>query len=225
MLASYEAFDYTPIVQAVTQFAIVDLSAFYLDVSKDRLYTFRADAVERRSAQTAQYVIADELCRLVAPVLAMTSDEVWQRLPGARETSVHLAEFSPNLEQWLDADLEARWTQLLDVRGLVNQALEGARQRKEIGSALAASVRVSASGQAAELLERSRGDLPMLFIVSAVDVSHHGSDGLGVEVSHAPGEKCPRCWRFVTTIVADGERAGLCTRCAEALGGVVASGR
>ena len=218
----YAAYDFQSIFQIVNELVTVDLSAFYLDVSKDRLYTLRADAVERRSAQTAQYVIADELCRLIAPVLAMTSDEVWQRLPGAREASVHLAEFSPDLEQWLDADLEARWAQLLDVRGVVNQALEGARQRKEIGSALAASVRVSASGRVAELLERARRDLPMLFIVSAVEVSHQDADTLGVDVSPAPGEKCPRCWRFVTTLVAD---AGVCDRCADALGGDVAAGR
>jgi isoleucyl-tRNA synthetase len=221
---SYEAYDFQSIFQTVNELITVDLSAFYLDISKDRLYTFRADSVERRSAQTAQYIIADELSRLLAPILSMTSDEVWQRLPGTREASVHLAEFAPGVETWLDADLEARWGRLLDVRTTVNAALEAARQRKEIGSALSARVTITASGADADLIEQYRSDLPMLFIVSAADVSRVPSGAITVDVSRAAGEKCPRCWRFVTDRVPDGESAGLCERCADAVGGMVASG-
>ena len=198
----------------------VDLSAFYLDVSKDRLYTFRADALERRSAQTAQYIIADGLTRLLAPVLSVTTDEIWPKLPGDRLPSVHLAEFPFDATQYHDAHIEAEWTKLRDIRGIVNGQLEAARVQKVIGSALEARVQLSVpSGDARDLLERHLDDLPMLFIVSAVDVVD-GTGELTVEVERAPGTKCPRCWRFVTDAAADGDLAGLCGRCRDAVGGV-----
>ncbi len=215
--AAYDAFEFQDIFQAINEFVTVDLSAFYLDVSKDRLYTFRADSPERRSAQTVQYVIADGLARLAAPILPVTADEVWRRLPGDRVSSVHLAVFPDPVNAHLDADLEGRWDRLVDVRDRVNVALEAARQRKEIGNALSAHVTVEASGELSDLLERHRDDLPLLFITSAVTVERKQDGELHVSVARAPGEKCPRCWRFVTTIKSEGEHAGVCDRCAEAL--------
>ncbi len=215
---AYASYDFQTIFHAVNELVTVDISAFFLDVSKDRLYTFRADAPERRSAQTALYVMADGLTRLIAPILSVTTEEIWQALPGAHEPSVHLAEFPIGTDEWLDPELEARWTRLLEIRGVVNAALEGARQKKEIGNALSASVTIFASGGDADLLARHEADLPMFFITSGV-VVRPGSDGeLRVEVTPAAGDKCPRCWRFVTDTVADGDSAGLCTRCADAVG-------
>jgi len=205
---AYLAYDFQRIFHSLNEFITVDVSAFHADVSKDRLYTLAPGSLERRSAQTACYLVADALARLLAPILSMTSDEVWRYLPGPREESVHLAAF-PNLNEWIDEELEARWQQLLDVRSAVNQALEGARQRKEIGSALAAKIVLRASGDTYELLAAVRDDLPMLFITS--DVALERSDGdLTVEVRRADGEKCPRCWRVVPALV---ER-GICDRCA-----------
>jgi isoleucyl-tRNA synthetase len=220
---AYEAYEFQTIFHAVNDFVTVDLSSFYADVSKDRLYTFGAGSRERRSAQTAYFIIADGLARLLAPILAVTAEEVWRRLPGSRETSVHLALFPADLDTWRDPDLEARWQQLLEIRGVVNHALEGARQRKEIGSALAAHVTVRASGEQADVLERHRDDLPMLFITSSVTVDRTGEDALTIDVTRAPGDKCPRCWRTVVDLVEAGETAGLCDRCADVVGGVVAS--
>ena len=208
----------------MNEFVTVDLSAFYLDVSKDRLYTFRADAPDRRSAQTAQYVIADGLARLLAPILSVTCDEVWGRLPGARDPSVHLAQFPADADEWRDEALVERWQQLREVRAQVNATLEAARQRKEIGTALEAHVTVAASGAVADLLEHYRSDLPMFFITSSVDITRKGEGAVDVAVSGAAGDKCPRCWRFVTETVADGDLAGLCERCADAVGGTVAAG-
>jgi isoleucyl-tRNA synthetase len=222
---AYEAYDFQTIFHAVNEFVTVDLSAFYLDVSKDRLYTLQAQSLERRSAQTAYYVIADGLTRLLAPVLSVTADEIWLQLPGTRDPSVHLTEFPQGLEVWLDPALEDRWRQLFEIRAAVNQTLEAARQRKEIGSALSAHVTVRAGGAAFDLLDRYRADLPMLFITSSVALERSTSDTLSVEVSKARGDKCPRCWRFVTETVSGGEYDGLCERCADALGGVVAAGR
>jgi isoleucyl-tRNA synthetase len=223
VLEAYDAYEFQTIFQAVNELVTVELSAFYLDVSKDRLYTFQAGSRERRSAQTAQYIVADGLARLIAPILPVTADEVWRRLPGTRERSVHLAEFPDPSDAHLDAALESRWERLLEVRRGVNAALEEARQRKEIGNALSAHVTIAASGELADLLERHRDDLPLLFITSAVTIERRPDGGPAVTVSRAPGEKCPRCWRFVTARVPDGELAGVCDRCADALGGIRAS--
>ena len=222
---SYEAYDFQSIFHAVNEFVTVDLSAFYLDVSKDRLYTFRADSIERRSAQTATYVIADGLTRFLAPILSITMDEVWRLLPGKREDSVHLTVFPSDTDVWADPALEDRWRKLLDVRAAVNLALESARQRKEIGNALSAHVTIRAAGDLADLLEQAAAQLPMLFITSSAEVRRVDEGDLAVEVARAAGDKCPRCWRFVTDAATDGEFAGLCGRCTDAVGGAVASTR
>jgi isoleucyl-tRNA synthetase len=219
----YAAYEFQAAVQAITEFVTVDLSAFYLDVSKDRLYTLRADDPARRSAQTVQFAVADGLCRLLAPLLSVTADEIWRHLPGRRADSVHVEEF-PAAAAGRDAAFEARWDTLLEIRALVNQVLEAARQRKEIGSSLAATVTLRASGATADLLEHHERDLPMLFITSAVQIVRAQDGALQVEVAHAPGDKCPRCWRFVTDAVPDGDHAGLCGRCVDAVGGTVAAG-
>jgi isoleucyl-tRNA synthetase len=222
---SYDAYDFQSVFQAINEFMTVDLSAFYLDVSKDRLYTFAADAPERRSAQTAQYVIADGLTRLVAPILSITADEIWRHLPGAREDSVHLAVFPADVEAWRDDELVERWGRLLEIRSVVNGALEEARQQKAIGTALQARVSVAAGGEDMDLLERHAGDLPMLFMTSAVALDRRDAGGISVAVSRADGQKCPRCWRYVTETATDGEVTGLCMRCVNAVGGSLVSTR
>jgi isoleucyl-tRNA synthetase len=215
---SYEVYDFQTIFQAVNELVTVDLSSFYLDVSKDRLYTFKADSHDRRSAQTVQYLIADGLARLLAPILSITADEVWKALPGAREDCVHLAEFSADLDTWLDDVLETRWAALLDIRGVVNSALETARQQKLIGSALGAHVTVKATGDRLALLRAYESELPMFFITSSVTIVEGPAEQTLVDVSPASGDKCPRCWRLVTETVPDGPHAGLCLRCDDAIG-------
>ena len=122
VLQAYERYDFPTIFQTINQFATVDLSAFYADVSKDRLYTFGATSPERRSAQTAMYTIADGLVRLLAPILPMTADELWRHLPGDREPSVHMAEFPAvaDLDAMRDAGIRRRWDVLLEARAAVN---------------------------------------------------------------------------------------------------------
>ncbi len=157
---AYGRYDYPTIFQAINQFTTVDLSAFYADVSKDRLYTFAAASPERRSAQTAMYTIADGLVRLLAPILPVTTDELWRHLPGTREKSVHIAEFpkAADLAAWRDEALEHRWAILLEARSAVNAKLEALREKKVIGSSLQASVdhrcRRRACGGASEALRR-----------------------------------------------------------------------
>jgi len=220
VLRAYNEYDYPTIFQAINQFTTVDLSAFYADVSKDRLYTFAAASPERRSAQTAMFVIADGLTRLLAPILPMTADELWRHLPGSPEPSVHLALFPEGVEKFVEPDLVARWERLLRIRDEVNRALEAERQAKTIGNSLGAKVVVRAGGDDARLLEKYRDDLPMLFIVSQIELEPSAAEApLEVKVLRADGEKCPRCWRTVEAVSSAAATAGLCDRCVHALPG------
>jgi isoleucyl-tRNA synthetase len=221
VLDAYGRYDFPAIFQVVNQFTTVDLSAFYADVSKDRLYTFAPDSPERRSAQTAMYLIADGLARLLAPILPVTIDELWTHLPGTREPSVHMAEFPRDVEAMRDPALGARWEQIIAVRDEVNRALEAARQARTIGNSLGAKVTLRVRGGTAELLHRYRADLPMLFIVSQLELEGVSGDGpdLEVVVARADGDKCARCWRVVARVSATPGTEGLCDRCVDALNG------
>jgi isoleucyl-tRNA synthetase len=222
-LEAYDDYDFPVIFQRVNQLVTVDLSAFYADVSKDRLYTFAASSKARRSAQSAMYRIVDGLVRLLAPVLPVTADELWRHMPGKREASVHLAEFPEPAEvaAMTDQDLVARWERLIRVRNVVNAALEAKRQDKTIGTSLGARVAVRTSGETAALLERYRDDLPMLFIVSdvALESGPGGDDTLEVGVERAEGQKCARCWRVVPQVSSSPGTEGLCDRCLAAITG------
>jgi isoleucyl-tRNA synthetase len=237
ILRAYAEYDYGAIFQALNGFATVDLSAFYVDVSKDRLYTFAARSRERRAAQTAMYVMADGLTRLMAPILSFTADELWRFLPGprvgagpsrsdGRDESVHLALFpgKGDLDAWTDPELLARWTKLTDLRERVLAHIEPLRKNKEIGSSLQAKVVLSATPAELVILERYAVDLPMLFIVSEVelrpvpaDVAAHEAAPPRVTIERARGIKCERCWRYVPSVSSDPALAGLCDRCQEAL--------
>jgi isoleucyl-tRNA synthetase len=219
VVRAYRTYDYPTIFQTLNQFLTVDLSAFYADVSKDRLYTLAAGSRERRSAQTAMSLMADGLARLLAPILPVTADELWKHLPPAanREPSVHLTLFPPDGAALVQAEVDERWDRLRAIRDEVNRALEAARQEKAIGTSLQAHVRLSAGGQAAALLSRHDADLPMLFIVSQITLQTSTSDEVSVSIVRADGQKCDRCWRTVTDVAKDGQFAGLCSRCVEAL--------
>jgi isoleucyl-tRNA synthetase len=234
IVAAYEDYDYPAVYQAANSFITVDLSAFYVDVTKDRMYTFGPRSEARRSGQTVMFLIADGLARLLAPILPFTTDELWRNLPGPRPASVHLSVFPSELAQWKDDDLLARWQQLAAVRDQVNVALEEKRQQKAIKSNLSAKVRLAASAEYVPLLQHYREQLPALFGVSQVDVmdtlgelldeSLGGGDAdLGapvrVEIDKAEGVKCERCWRYVPSVSDDPGFKGLCERCIDALDG------
>jgi len=226
ILRAYDAHDYGTIFQALNTFTTVDLSAFYNDISKDRMYTFAARSRERRSAQSAMYVMADGLTRLMAPILSFTADELWRFLPGRREESVHIAVFpgAADLDALVDGDLLDRWARLIDLREHVLAEIEPLRKDKRIGSSLQAKVVVSATEAELAFLERYARLLPMLFIVSEVelrpaptDVEAHTEARPRVTIERASGIKCERCWRYVPAVSSDPAWAGLCDRCQEAL--------
>ena len=219
ILGAYDRYDFSTAAQALNTLATVHLSAFYVDVTKDRLYTFGARSPERRSTQTAMYLLCDGLTRLLAPILPVTADDLWQHLPGPRAASVHLEDF-PAVAALADRPLLDTWDRLLAVRETVNAALEQKRKDKAIGNSLGAVVTLTASGPVASLLERHRAYLPMLFIVSEVRLTagpDDGPDRLDVEVARASGVKCERCWRYVPRVRTEPDWAGICDRCVEAL--------
>jgi isoleucyl-tRNA synthetase len=224
VLHAYRKYDYPTIFQVLNGFMTVDLSAFYADVSKDCLYTFAPRSRERRSAQTAMYIMADGLTRLIAPILAFTADELWQFLPGEREESVHIGLFQhmTDLAGLTDQSLLARWGRLISIRDQVLAAIEPRRKDKTIGSSLEAKVTLTAYNEDLALLERYRADLAMLFIVSQVSLER-GDGPLTVTVTAADGVKCERCWRIVPNVSSDPERGGICDRCADALAEPVSS--
>jgi isoleucyl-tRNA synthetase len=225
MLRGYDEYDFSAVSQTLNMLLTVDLSAFYVDVTKDRMYTLGVRSHERRSTQTVMYLICDGLARLLAPILPVTADDLWRRMPGQREASVHLAEF-PRVDAYVDSALVKEWQRLLEVREVVNAALEQKRKDKVIGTALGASVQIGASGDLGALLERHRAELPMLFNVSDVALrvapTSSGED-LRVSVDRAPGVKCARCWRFVPSVRTEPEWEGICDRCVDALGGTAAA--
>jgi isoleucyl-tRNA synthetase len=224
ILKAYEAYDYSTIFQTVNAFTTVDLSAFYADVSKDRLYTFGAGSAERRSAQTAMYVIADGLARLLAPILSFTTDELWRYLPGRREESVHLALFrGADLESLRNAELVGVWDRLISVRDLVLAHIEPLRKEKQIGSSLQARVVLSGGGPEMTLLQDRAAELPMLFIVSEVELRPDSGPDLRVTIDKASGVKCERCWRYVPRVSKQAEHTGICERCEDALAEAVNS--
>jgi isoleucyl-tRNA synthetase len=226
ILAAYDDYEYGTMSQVLNQFATVDLSSFYNDISKDRLYTFAARSSARRSAQTAMYLMADGLTRLMAPILSFTADELWRFLPGDREESVHIAVFpaAAGLARFENAELVERWRRLVEVREQVLAEIEPLRKNKQIGSSLQAKVVLSATPSELALLERYSRELPMLFIVSDVelrpaptDVEANGEPRARVTIERAGGVKCERCWRYVPAVSDDPQWAGLCSRCQDAL--------
>ena len=219
MTTAHDGYDFQRVAHLLNSFATVDLSAFYLDVSKDRLYTLAPASRERRSAQTVIYRVADGLARLAAPLVPFMAEDIWGHLPGARDASVHLAQFPLDAASFVNRDVDERWTRLIAIRDQVNAALEQARQQKLIGTALAAAVTLDADSDTMALLRRHEQELPMLFITSAVTIGRvTDTPGLSVQVSRAAGEKCPRCWRYVEQTVDE-----LCLRCTGALGKTVES--
>ncbi|MBI3400611.1 MAG: isoleucine--tRNA ligase [Acidobacteria bacterium] len=224
VLKAYEEYDYGTIFQGLNTFTTIDLSAFYNDISKDRMYTFAARSKERRSAQAAMYVIADGLTRLMAPILSFTADELWRFLPGVRqeEVSVHMAVFptANELQMWADASLLAQWDALVKVRDAVLAKIEPMRKDKQIGSSLQAKVVLTGPAAALAPLQAHAPALPMLFIVSEVELrsGSGGADGdLQIAIERAGGVKCERCWRYVPAVSSEPAWAGICGRCQDAL--------
>jgi isoleucyl-tRNA synthetase len=224
---AYDELEFHRAYQALNEFTNTDLSALYLDVVKDRLYTFAPKSLARRSAQTAMWRIAEAMTRLIAPILSFTADEVWQHLPTVegRLSSVHLALF-PDVAEIVPgtiAHVEVDWEKLTNVRQSVMVELEALRLAKSIGKSLDASVRVIATEGSPEalVLQKYEGALAEFFNVSQATVQMVGAtqqeSAVLIEAQVADGTKCERCWRVVPDVGADDRWPVVCGRCAEAL--------
>jgi len=229
----YANYEFHRVHHAIYEFCVVDLSAFYFDVLKDRLYTKAPKNKSRRAAQTVVWKIADALVRLAAPVLVFTAEEVWKYLPksAGRAESVHMAVFpeAESLACGVTAKEAEKWEHLAQVRSAVLLALEQARAAKAIGGGLEAKVRLHANSKAPglqELLKEKSSQLPALFIVSQVAVDPAEGDGLqpsetlpglAVKIERADGKKCERCWNYSTHVGENKRYPTVCERCSEAL--------
>src|SRR5487761_448882 len=227
--AWYDEFEFHRIFHALYDFMVVDLSSFYFDVLKDRLYTFAPRNIGRRSAQTAIYRITSALVRLAAPILAFTSEEVWKHLPRAagEPDSVHMALFpaAENFATRLDRRKLENWESLLAIREQTLKKLEEARNAKVINGGLEAKLRMRASGKTLELLKHYASSLPQFLIVSQVSIgSANGvpsEAGIGlvaeIEVNHSDGKKGERCWNYSTHVGENAEYPTICERCTAAI--------
>jgi isoleucyl-tRNA synthetase len=216
LTAAYETFEFHRVYHAVNAFCAVELSSFYVDVTKDLMYTFAPASAERRSAQTAMHAAVATLAKLIAPVMPFTAEEVWSFLPGRECESVHLAAFPAAGAR--DADLEARWEQLLEIRRVVAGELEKARQAGVIGKSLEAQVEIRPGTAATETLLRQFAPvLETVLIVSQARVGQLTGVDLQVMVAPAAGQKCARCWRHTTDVGANQTHPLLCGRCVDAV--------
>jgi len=217
---AYENYEYHQFFHALHNFCVVDMSNFYLDIIKDRLYCSTPDAPGRRSAQTALMTILEHLVLMMSPILTFTAEEVWRHLPGSRRESVQLADWPETKPQWNDRELGRRWETLLEVREEVTWALEQARRDKVIGSSLEGSVTVWADEKVYEKIKDYADQLSAIFIVSSAELISGKESAPGeavsgqrspikILVSKAGGHKCPRCW-----VYTEAEQE-LCPRCSE----------
>lgn len=224
---AYESFEYHVIFHTVHNFCVVELSNFYLDVIKDRLYVEKAGGDLRRAAQTAMYLMLDALVRILAPILCFTAEDIWRFMPGRVEKSVFLAELPKLQPCYDDAALEEKWDGILRVREDVKKELEKARAARLIGSSLDAKAILYATGETYAFLRGIADELPDAFIVSAVELCEGGGEGasvydcpgLAVEVAPAGGEKCERCWKYAKGVGDDPVHSTLCPRCAGVIDG------
>lgn len=211
---AYENYEFYKVYHALNHFMTVDLSATYLDILKDRLYTWRKDGEERRSAQTVLYHLVHRLCSLMAPILSFLSEETYKHIHGKKEESIFLVPFPKADENWNDPNLEQDFAGLLDVRSDVLKKIEELRVQKIVRSSLEAKVSLTAAGGQFELLKKYEKHLPEYFIVSDVEIRE---GKYAATVGKASGEKCERCWNYRDTVGRDGRFPGACLKCVEAL--------
>ena len=224
----YEEFDFHQVYHAIHNFCTIDLSNFYLDIIKDRLYVEKPDSVSRRAAQTAIYRILRDMTLVFAPILAFTCEEIWANLPKSSDHNPEACVFNemPKGKAGDEtAEFMAKWERIRKIRDEVNKALENARNQKTIGKSLEAQVTLKADGELYDFLKENEAVLEPVFIVSKVVLEQGAAaqttaetEGLEVTVSKAHGEKCERCWAYSDTVGKDEKHPTLCARCAAIIG-------
>jgi len=232
-LASYDRYEFHTIYHALHNFCVIDLSSFYLDIIKDRLYTSPAADPLRRDAQTVMFIILDAVVRIMAPILPFTADEIYRHMPRSadQKDSIHLDAMVKLNDEWEDKDLSDIWENIRSLRSEVTKALEEARKNKLIGHPLDAALEIKLPDT---LLKTQVGNLKEnlndIFIVSSAklvdsidDTAYQGKEieGLAIRVTRAAGVKCERCWRFDESVGIDPDHPTACERCVNALKKIV----
>jgi len=225
---AYDNFEFHLVYYAIRNFCTIDLSNFYLDIIKDRLYVEKPDSVSRRAAQTAIYRILRDMTLVFAPILAFTCEEIWANLPQSVDHDPEACVFNEmpkggNSKE--TAEFMAKWERIRKVRDDVNKALENARNQKTIGKSLEAMVQLTADGELYDFLKENEEMLAQVFIVSQVQLHQQAvaqptgeMEGLAVAIEKAQGEKCERCWTYSDTVGQDAKHPTLCARCAAIIG-------
>mgnify|MGYP001723070573 FL=1 len=228
---NYEKYEFYNLFQDIHYFAGVDMSAFYLDIIKDRLYTEGTNSLDRKSAQTVMTEILLTLTKMIAPILSFTAEEIWDTLPEALkdEESVLLTSWYEENDEYLNPEVEAKWADIIKVRKEANKSLEKARQGENriIGNSLDAKVMLfSKNADMQNFLAENRDRLELELIVSNVEIVDSCDEtfvegeelkDLYIKVVHAEGEKCERCWKYSTEVGVDAEHPTLCPRCTSVL--------
>lgn len=226
--SSYENYEFHVIYHALNEFAIVDLSSFYLDIIKDRLYCEKKDGNLRRSAQTAMWMVLDSMARLMAPILSFMSEEIWGYMPAGKDKagSVHLSDMPEVNKKYFNDEVAAKWDRFKTIRSEVTKILETARQDKTIGNSLQAKVTLEVSDDLKSFLSVFGELLPDLFIVSKVMFgtaegkyvfTSEEVPGLKISVESAAGDKCERCWKYDEYVGKDANHPTICKRCVGAV--------
>ncbi len=220
---SYDKYDFHEAYQAINVFCVTDMSSFYLDIIKDRLYTAKANSKERRAAQTTMYIILDSLVRMLAPLTSFTAEEIWKYMNKSKNEkveSVMLTTYPEVNSQYENEELRAKWEKIVKIKEIVSKKLEEARAEKIIGHSLNAKVTLFAEGDLYKFIKENKELLQTVFIISNLEVEENqrsNEEKLGVKIEQAEGEKCERCWMYSTTVGEDKENPTICHRCSEVL--------
>lgn len=214
----YDTYSFGNCYHDVNQFCVVDMSSFYLDIIKDRLYTEKADSVARRAAQTTMYYILDALVKILTPMISFTAEEIWSAMNHTEKENVEspmLADYPVSNDEWDNKEIAEKWEKIIKIKNIVAKDLELARAEKTIGNSLDAKVTIYAEGEEYKFLKENEELIKLVLIVSGLEIQENNrkqEEKLGVKVEHATGEKCERCWMY-----NDHLENGLCPRCKEVL--------
>ena len=214
----YDTYSFGNCYHDVNQFCVVDMSSFYLDIIKDRLYTEKADSVARRAAQTTMYYILDALVKILTPMISFTAEEIWSAMKHTEKENVEspmLADYPVSNDEWDNKEIAEKWEKIIKVKNIVAKDLELARAEKTIGNSLDAKVTIYAEGEEYKFLKENEELIKLVLIVSGLEIQENNrkqEEKLGVKVEHSTGEKCERCWMY-----NDHLKDGLCPRCKEVL--------
>lgn len=223
---AYSAYDFHIVVSSIHNFCITEMSNFYLDIIKDRLYCTGEKSADRRAAQTAMYKILSAVARMIAPILCFTAEEIWKYIPHSSEDdarSIFMNQMPEKVDVSVDDRFIEKWNEIYKLRSDVTKALESKRQNKFIGAPLEAKVIIHADGENFSKFSALKDILEKVFIVSSVDICQDGSgeflsdnfEGMSYDVEKAAGNKCERCWSYSEYVGSNAEHPTLCKRCAE----------